>query len=72
MPEALRLSRSMLDKAPLSLAISRAQLDALIHGEQAQSLEKIHALVQAARASADRKEAIAAFLEKRKPVFTGR
>jgi len=71
MDEALRMAQPMLDKAPLSIAVSRAQFDAIANQELAMSLDEIDMLMNKAGASKDREEAIAAFLEKRKPRFSG-
>lgn len=70
MEKALRIAAPLLAKPPISLAIGRAQLDAVISGELRERAASIELMIQKARAGDDRREAVRAFLEKRKPRFT--
>lgn len=63
------IARPILDKAPLSIAVSRAQFDAIASQQLAMSLDEIDMLMDKASARKDRKEAVAAFLGKRRPQF---
>ncbi len=65
------LLAALAERAPLSIAGSKITLDALAASEAADRGEAIAAAVDRAMDSHDLKEATAAFLEKRKPVFTG-
>jgi enoyl-CoA hydratase/carnithine racemase len=71
METAQRIAQPILDKAPLSIAVSRAQFDAIASQQLATSLDEIDMLMNKASASKDREEAVAAFLEKRRPQFFG-
>lgn len=70
--EALAFGASMLESAPLSIAGSKAQLNAIAAGRVAQEAGRIQALEARANASEDYRNAAEAFAAKRKPVFTGR
>ena len=58
--------------APLSIAGSKAQLNAVLAGRVEQERECLDAMVLRADRSDDFREAARAFAEKRRPVFTGR
>ena len=58
--------------APLSLAGSKLVLEALASGSTAARHAEIAAAIEGSMNSADYREGARAFLEKRKPNFTGR
>jgi enoyl-CoA hydratase/carnithine racemase len=65
------LLAALAERAPLSIAGSKITLDALAASDAAGRATAIAAAVSRAMDSHDLKEATAAFLEKRRPVFTG-
>jgi enoyl-CoA hydratase len=68
---ALALAETFSQRAPMSLAfIKRAARDGM-QADLSTGLELEHALVALAYSTDDRREGVAAFLEKRKPVFRG-
>ena len=69
---AVAFGMGMLESAPLSIAGSKAQLNAIAAGRVAQEAGRIQALEARANASEDYLNAAAAFAAKRKPVFVGR
>lgn len=68
---AERLALQFADNAPLSLAGAKLIVNALAHGQAAEQTEAIHSVLRQSLESADYREGIRAFLEKRRPVFTG-
>ena len=70
--EALAFGADMLENAPLSIAGSKAQLNAIAAGRVAEQAGRIQALEARANASEDYRNAAEAIAAKRKPVFTGR
>jgi len=69
---ARALAAEIADNAPLSLAGSKLVLEALAAGSTATRHAEISASIEGAMNSADYREGARAFLEKRKPAFTGR
>jgi enoyl-CoA hydratase/carnithine racemase len=69
---ARALAAGIADNAPLSLAGSKLVLEALAAGSTAARRAEIAASIEGAMNSADYREGARAFLEKRKPAFTGR
>ncbi|WP_176133968.1 enoyl-CoA hydratase/isomerase family protein, partial [Paraburkholderia hospita] len=69
---ALRFGAPMTAAAPLSIAGSKAQLNAVLAGQVAQRRAELDAMVARADDSEDFREARAAFAEKRTPHFKGR
>ena len=69
---AQELAAEMAGNAPLSLAGSKLVLEALAAGTTADRHAEISAVIDGAMNSADYREGARAFLEKRKPAFTGR
>lgn len=69
---AQELAAEMAGNAPLSLAGSKLVLEALAAGTAADRHAEISAVIDGAMNSADYREGARAFLEKRKPAFTGR
>jgi enoyl-CoA hydratase/carnithine racemase len=70
--EAEKLAADIADNAPLSLAGSKLVLETLAAGSAASRYGEISAIIERAMNSADYREGARAFLEKRKPAFTGR
>ena len=66
------LAAEMAANAPLSLGGSKLVLEALATGEAKDRHAEIAAVIEGAMNSADYREGARAFLEKRKPAFTGR
>jgi enoyl-CoA hydratase/carnithine racemase len=66
------LAAEIADNAPLSLAGCKLVLEALAGGTAAARRSELNAAIQGAMGSADYREGARAFLEKRKPAFTGR
>lgn len=69
---AIAYGTPMLSAAPLSLAGSKAQLNAIAAGQAAAREAELNALEKRADNSEDFDEAARAFAEKRKPHFRGR
>ncbi|MNT32027.1 enoyl-CoA hydratase [compost metagenome] len=72
MAGALAFGADMMDNAPLSIAGSKLQLNAISAGTLTEDAARIQALSDQANQSDDYRNAAAAFAEKRKPVFVGR
>jgi enoyl-CoA hydratase/carnithine racemase len=66
------LAREIANNAPLSLTGSKLVLGALAAGTVGARHAEISAVIEGAMNSADYREGARAFLEKRKPTFTGR
>jgi enoyl-CoA hydratase/carnithine racemase len=69
---AFAFGAAMADAAPLSIAGSKAQLNAVLAGRVEQERAALDAMVFRADRSEDFREAALAFKEKRKPTFKGR
>ena len=65
------LAAEIADNAPLSVAGSKMVLEALAAGSTLARHAEISAIIEGAMNSADYREGARAFLEKRKPAFTG-
>ena len=70
--EAQALAAEIAQNAPLSAKGHKVVLEALAGGSQEARQAEIASHIDRALESADYREAVQAFLEKRKPVFTGR
>jgi len=69
---ALRFGRNMSASAPLSIAGSKAQMNAILAGHVDAQRQALDAMVEQADKSEDFREAAAAFAAKRVPRFLGR
>ncbi|MEW6689216.1 MAG: enoyl-CoA hydratase-related protein, partial [Pseudomonadota bacterium] len=73
MPEVLAYARSLAQTvSPRSTAVIKAQVWKALHQDFAEALAVAEAEMQKSFASADFKEGIAHYVEKRAPAFTGR
>jgi enoyl-CoA hydratase len=68
----LDLARRIADNAPLSLLSSKRSVSEAIKTESERDLAEVDALIAACFDSADYREGLAAFMEKRDPKFQGR
>ncbi len=71
MPEALALAEQVARNAPISLRQAKLAIDGGLHLPLEEALALENRLYQDCLASKDRVEALRAFAEKRRPVFTG-
>jgi enoyl-CoA hydratase/carnithine racemase len=69
---ALDLARTIADNAPLSIRASKLTINEMLKDESQRDMAAIRAIGEQCFNSADYKEGRTAFMEKRKPVFTGR
>ena len=72
--KAYEIARAIADNAPLAVRVLKRQFRMLLAGQMlpAEIFEMIQGLRRAVYESSDYLEGIAAFKEKRRPVFTGR
>ena len=69
---ALEMMAEMARSAPLALKAAKRAVDEAFDGSMAQGLEREWAAYESILETADRLEALAAFKEKRRPIFKGR
>lgn len=72
LPEALRMAAVLATRAPLSLRFTKQVVNVGLNLDLESALDLEVQISANTYASEDRREGIAAFLEKRKPVFRGR
>lgn len=72
MGEAFALAQRLADGPPASIALIKAQLERAWSASLAEALDAEADAQSKAFATADLREGAAAFVEKRKPIFTGR
>ncbi|MDX9992441.1 MAG: enoyl-CoA hydratase-related protein [Anaerolineales bacterium] len=70
--EALSLAAEIADRSPLSLKLAKEAVNAAFEGSLSETLADERRLFQLTFASQDQKEGMRAFLEKRKPRWTGK
>ena len=70
--EALDLAHQVCTNAPVSVQSCLAAVNEIIAADDALGWEETDQALRAAAGSADAREGVAAFLEKRPPVWTGR
>ena len=71
MGEAMKLADNLASKPPIGLALNRAAIRASFNNTIAEQLELERLSMQKAGFTDDYAEAVSAFMEKRKPTFTG-
>ena len=70
--KALETARLLSTKSPLALAAAKRALNQALQGDHVANLEREYSEFGGLFASADAKEGLTAFIEKREPTFTGR
>ncbi len=70
--EAEQLAQDICDTAPVSVQSCLAAVNALVSADDDTGWQQTYAALSAASASADAREGVKSFLEKRPPVWTGR
>ena len=70
--EALELARQLCANAPVSVQSCLSAVNEIIAVDDALGWEQTDQALRSATASADAREGVASFLEKRRPVWTGR
>jgi enoyl-CoA hydratase/carnithine racemase len=70
--EAVRLAQDICANAPVSVQACLAAVHEIVATDDELGWDQTHEALQAASHSADAREGVAAFLEKRSPVWTGR
>jgi len=70
--EALALAHQLCANAPVSVQACLQAVNDVISGDDDLGWEQTDQALRAAAGSADAREGVAAFLEKRPPVWTGR
>ncbi len=70
--EAMSWAQSLAERAPLSVAATKKAMRHATHGSWATTFDVEAPLQQTLRSSADSAEGVSAFLQKRKPEFTGK
>lgn len=72
MEEAMKLADNLASKPPVGLALNRAAIRASFNNTIDEQLELERLSMQKAGFTDDYAEAVSAFMEKRKPIFTGK
>lgn len=72
LPKALELAALVAEKSPLALAYAKESTNLALQGDHRSNLESEARLFAMLFGSEDQREGMAAFVEKRKPEFTGR
>ena len=71
MPAAMELATRLAHGATQSISLIKYLVQKSTHTDMRESLEMAHVAQEAARATEDHKEAVRAFIDKRRPDFTG-
>jgi enoyl-CoA hydratase/carnithine racemase len=70
--EAERLAQEICDNAPVSVQACLAAVNVLVSADDDLGWQQTDAALSAASSSADAREGVKSFLEKRPPVWSGR